>query len=110
MGISLLVVASPIFLFMAHQVRRMLTADPTKLGSPTRKWLTYIALFIAAAFLIGDVATLVMRHHRVTQVTMGEHASHVAENPGRPHPPKNAYIQQAVIQAGLGRHLDYAAV
>jgi hypothetical protein len=58
-GISLLVVASPIFLFMAHQVRRMLRADPTKLGSPTRKWLTYIALFIAAAFLIGDVATLV---------------------------------------------------
>lgn len=58
-AISMLVVASPIFLFTADRVRRMLTSDPAKRGSPTRKWLTYIALFIAAAFLVGDVVTLV---------------------------------------------------
>ena len=58
-SMSLLIVAAPIFLFTAHRIRRMLLADRTKLGSPVRKWLTYIALFIAAAFIIGDVTTLV---------------------------------------------------
>jgi hypothetical protein len=58
-GISFLVVTAPIFVFAADRVRRMLIAEPTKAGSPTRKWLTYIALFVAMAFIIGDVATLV---------------------------------------------------
>lgn len=58
-SISLLVVGGPIFLFTADRIRRMLASDPTKRESPTRKWLTYIALFIAVAFLIGDVVTLV---------------------------------------------------
>jgi hypothetical protein len=58
-SMALLVVALPIFLFTAHRVTRLLAADPTKAGSPTRKWLTYIALFIAVAFLIGDFVTLV---------------------------------------------------
>ncbi len=58
-GISFLVVASPIFLFAANQVRRMLQADPTMLGSPMRKWLIYTALFVAGALFIGDATCLV---------------------------------------------------
>ena len=58
-SMSLLIVALPIFLFTTYRVRRLLEEDPTKAGSPTRKWLTYIALFIAVAFLFGDFATLV---------------------------------------------------
>lgn len=54
-----LVVALPIYLFTAYRVRRLLLDDPTKAGSPTRKWLTYIALFIAVSFLVGDLVTLV---------------------------------------------------
>lgn len=59
LSMSFLIVALPTFAFTAHRVNRMLTLDPTKIGSPTRKWLTYVALFIAAAFLIGDFVTLV---------------------------------------------------
>ena len=52
-AISLLVVAAPIFLFAADRIRRMLLADPTLLGSATRKWLTYIALLFAGCLFIG---------------------------------------------------------
>ena len=58
-SMALLVVALPIFLFTTHRVKRLIASDPTKAGSPTRKWLTYIALFIAVTFLIGDLVTLV---------------------------------------------------
>ncbi|MEQ9606599.1 MAG: DUF5671 domain-containing protein [Kiloniellaceae bacterium] len=58
-SLALLVVTLPVFLFTTHHVNRLLTRDPTKAGSPTRKWLTYIALFIAVTFLIGDFVTLV---------------------------------------------------
>lgn len=58
-SMSYLVVALPIFLFTTYRVRRLLAKDPTKAGSPTRKWLTYVALFIAVVFLIGDLVTLV---------------------------------------------------
>lgn len=57
-GISFMVIASPIFLFAANQVRRMLRADPILLGSPIRKWLTYSALFAAGALFIGDATSL----------------------------------------------------
>ena len=58
-SIALLIVGTPVFVFTADVIRRMVKADPAKRGSAIRKWLTYIALFIAAAFLLGDVATLV---------------------------------------------------
>ncbi len=57
-AISLLAVAAPIFLFAANRISRMLLSDPTLLGSPMRKWLTYIALLVAGAFFIGDATTL----------------------------------------------------
>ena len=56
---AMLVVSLPVFLFTSYQVKRLVAKDPTKAGSPTRKWLTYIALFIAVIFLVGDFVTLV---------------------------------------------------
>lgn len=58
-SMATLIVALPIFLFTAYRVRRLVLDDPTKAGSPTRKWLTYIALFVAVGFLVGDLVTLV---------------------------------------------------
>ncbi|MEX0810543.1 MAG: DUF5671 domain-containing protein [Dongiaceae bacterium] len=58
-AIARLVVSAPVFLFTAHRVGRMIAADPAKQGSPVRKWLTYVALFIAASIVIGDVVTLI---------------------------------------------------
>lgn len=58
-AIARLVVSLPVFLFTAHRIGRMLRRDPGKQGSPVRKWLTYIALFIAGLFVVGDVVTLV---------------------------------------------------
>ncbi len=58
-AIARLVVAAPVFLFTAYCVHRMIATDPAKHGSPVRKWLTYMALFIAASVIIGDIVTLV---------------------------------------------------
>lgn len=58
-AIARLIVAAPVFLFTAHRVGRMIAADPTKQGSPVRKWLTYVALFIAGSVVIGDIVTLI---------------------------------------------------
>ena len=58
-AIARLVVSIPVFLFVARRIGLMLAADPTKRGSPVRKWLTYIALFIAVGVVIGDTVTLI---------------------------------------------------
>lgn len=57
--VAMLVVSVPIFLLVARRIGREVAADPAKRASGVRKWLTYIALFIAAMVLIGDVVTLV---------------------------------------------------
>lgn len=59
LNMALLIVALPVFLFTTYRVRRMLAVEPARRGSPTRKWLTYIALFVAVVFLVGDFVTLV---------------------------------------------------
>lgn len=58
-AIARLVVGLPVFLFTAHRIGRMLRRDPSKQGSPVRKWLTYVALFIAGSVVIGDIVTLI---------------------------------------------------
>lgn len=57
--VAMLVVSFPIYLLTARRISRDLAADQAKRASAIRKWLTYIALFIAAAVLIGDLVTLV---------------------------------------------------
>lgn len=56
---SALVIAFPVFAFVAHRVARDVARHPIKRLSPVRRWLTYLTLFIAASVLIGDMTTLV---------------------------------------------------
>nr|WP_255657210.1 DUF5671 domain-containing protein [Lysobacter lactosilyticus] len=54
-----LVIAFPVFLWMARLVARQVTQDPLARLSPVRRWLTYLTLFLAALALVGDMITLV---------------------------------------------------
>jgi hypothetical protein len=56
---SFLIVAFPVFLFMSYHIQRELTQNAVKRLSTIRRWLTYLTLFSAAGFLIGDLVTLV---------------------------------------------------
>lgn len=58
-SVAILVVALPVFLFLAKLTSRELKSDPTKRASKVRRWLTYMTLFVAASALLGDGATLV---------------------------------------------------
>ncbi|HET9066118.1 MAG TPA: DUF5671 domain-containing protein [Gemmatimonadales bacterium] len=58
-SIAILVVAFPVFLFLARLTAREVKSDPTKRASTVRRWLTYVTLFVAASALLGDGAALV---------------------------------------------------
>jgi hypothetical protein len=58
-NIAYLVVAFPVFALLSIRQHRALARDPTKRLSKVRRWLTYLALFVAAGFIIGDMVTLV---------------------------------------------------
>lgn len=51
------IVAFPIYLLVTAYILRRVEVHPDKLDSPVRKWLTHIALFIAAAVVLGDLIT-----------------------------------------------------
>ena len=52
-----IIVAFPIFLLVTRITTREIRLEPERLDSPVRKWLTYIALFIAAGVVVGDLIT-----------------------------------------------------
>jgi hypothetical protein len=54
-----LIIAFPVFLLVSRYIGRELIRKPVKRLSTIRRWLTYLTLFIAAGFLIGDLITLV---------------------------------------------------
>ena len=58
-SISVLVVATPVFLFMAWSNSRKIDREPVKRASPVRRWLSYVTLAVAASVLIGDCTALV---------------------------------------------------
>ncbi|MFO7591689.1 MAG: DUF5671 domain-containing protein [Acidimicrobiia bacterium] len=58
-NIAYLVVAFPVFVVLSFRQERALAGDPTKRLSKVRRWLTYLAMFVAAGFVIGDAVTLV---------------------------------------------------
>ncbi|MGA2592106.1 MAG: DUF5671 domain-containing protein [Bryobacteraceae bacterium] len=51
------IVAFPIFLLVMRFILREVETRPEKLESGVRRWLTYIALLIAAGTVIGDLIT-----------------------------------------------------
>jgi len=58
-GVSVLIVAAPLYLWLTLRERRRLARDPALQRSAIRKWLTYIALLLAAGTLLGDlIATI----------------------------------------------------
>jgi len=52
-----LLVTFPLYLFVMRVILSETRRAPEKLESSVRKWLTYIALLIAAGVIIGDVVT-----------------------------------------------------
>jgi hypothetical protein len=58
-SVASLVIAFPVYLFLAWQTGRELAASPAKRQSPVRRWLTYLTLFFAAGVLMGDMIALV---------------------------------------------------
>jgi hypothetical protein len=58
-SISLLVVTFPVFAFVSWRNHRAVRADPTLRLSEVRRWLTYLTLFVAAGFLVGDMTSVV---------------------------------------------------
>jgi Domain of unknown function (DUF5671) len=57
-SIASILVAFPIYLFVMRLITRDIRLDPEKLESAVRKWLTYIALLVATAVMIGDLVTV----------------------------------------------------
>lgn len=58
-SIASIIIAFPVFLFVSRFLGRELERNPVKRLSSIRRWLTYLTLFIAAGFVIGDLITLV---------------------------------------------------
>jgi len=58
-SIASILIAFPVFLFVARYLARELERNLVKRLSAVRRWLTYLTLFVAAGFLIGDLITLV---------------------------------------------------
>ncbi|MCY7355048.1 MAG: DUF5671 domain-containing protein [Lysobacter sp.] len=58
-SIASVIIAFPVFLFVARYLSKELARNPVKRLSTVRRWLTYLTLFVAAAVLIGDMITLV---------------------------------------------------
>jgi hypothetical protein len=54
-ALAALIVAFPLYLLISRTVLREAAADPYKLDSGIRKWLTYMALVVAASIFMGDL-------------------------------------------------------
>jgi hypothetical protein len=57
-SIAFLVIAFPVFIFLANYIGKDVARSPIRRLSPIRRWLTYLTLFVAAGALIGDLTTL----------------------------------------------------
>ena len=57
MSLAAVIVAFPLYLLISRVVLREAAADPDKLESSIRKWLTYMALVVAASVFMGDLIT-----------------------------------------------------
>jgi hypothetical protein len=58
-SVASLLVAFPVFLFVARLLGRELARNAAKRLSVVRRWLTYMTLFLAAGIVIGDLITAV---------------------------------------------------
>lgn len=56
---SSLLVAFPIFIYVAHRISKESAADPVRRTGAVRKWLTYVTLFVTACIIVSDLIYLV---------------------------------------------------
>ena len=56
-ALACVIIAFPAYLWVTRSILRELQLHPEKLESSVRKWLTYIALLIAAGIVVGDLIT-----------------------------------------------------
>lgn len=56
-ALASVIVAFPIYLLVMRYIVREVESHPEKLESPVRKWLSYLALLIAAGVVLGDLIT-----------------------------------------------------
>ena len=56
-SLACVIVAFPVYVFVMRYIIYEVEGHPEKLESPVRKWLTYIALLIAACVVVGDLIT-----------------------------------------------------
>jgi Domain of unknown function (DUF5671) len=56
-SLACIIVAFPLYLLTMRAILREVGLHPEKLESPVRKWLSYIALLIAAGVVVGDLIT-----------------------------------------------------
>ena len=54
-SLACVIVAFPVYIFTMLYILREVRVHPDKLESAVRKWLTYIALLIAASVVVGDL-------------------------------------------------------
>lgn len=57
-ALASIIIAFPIYFFIAWRLKKEIAADPSRAQSKTRKWLTYLTLFFAAGVIIGDLIYL----------------------------------------------------
>jgi hypothetical protein len=60
-SLAFVIVAFPVFLWLSRLLLREMRAHPERSFSATRRWLTYLTLFVASIALGGDFVTLVFR-------------------------------------------------
>src|SRR5882762_3100129 len=54
-SLACVIIAFPVYLLVTRSILRESRLHPEKLESSVRKWLTYIALLIAAGIVVGDL-------------------------------------------------------
>lgn len=70
---AVLIVAFPLYLFLTVKIASEARKTPEKKASLVRKWLTYLALFLAAIVLVIDLSTLIyqfLKGELTTRVTL----------------------------------------
>lgn len=58
---SALLVAFPLFLYLTWRVGQARASNPAMQDSRLRKWLTYLALVVAASVIVGDLIALIFQ-------------------------------------------------
>jgi hypothetical protein len=56
-GLAAILVAYPLYMLISWLIARDLSANPERQESGVRKWLTYLALVVAAGVFMGDLIT-----------------------------------------------------